>query len=242
MEHQNFNHVVFATLEGLVVHSSKESIFITTPLKESINCRSGLFQVDTRTAFFSVGYLNDEAEEGSINLNVTGDNGAILLKAEDGAFISLSKLGAAIHGPGDTDPTYVYVQKDDLVLGNGKTINGPLLGGKITLKNDSVIIQAGLTKFSITPSGVVIETGTTKFELSSKGINLIGGPINSVKIKQDGTSLMCAENILDLNALEIKINSALAKIKADATSQIESLVAEYKSKSINNNNAPLNKT
>ncbi len=239
MEHQDFNHVVFATLEGLVVHSSKESIFITTPLTESINCRSGLFQVDTRTAFFSVGYLNNEAEEGSINLNVTGGNGCITLKAEDGVYFGLAKIGAALHGPGGARPAYMYLKEDLLVLGKGNTIDGPLLGGMISLQDDSVVIKAGSSKINVTPTGVVIEIGETKFELSVAGIKLTAGPVSSLNVGVGEIDMKCGEAQFTLNAIEAEIKAVVTKIKAEAKAAIEGTLAELKAKAINDLKAAL---
>jgi hypothetical protein len=109
----------------------------------------------------------------------------------------------------------------------------------ISLQDDSVVIQAGLSKISVTPTGVVIEIGKTKFELSVAGIKLTAGPVSSLNVGVGEIDMKCGEAQFTLNAIEAEIKAVVTKIKAEAKAAIEGTLAELKAKAINDLQAPL---
>jgi hypothetical protein len=90
---------------------------------------------------------------------------------------------------------------------------GPALGGKISLTDTAVVIQAGLAKISVTPAGVVIEVGGTTFELSLAGIKQAVG-ITEMQVELAGITQKCAENTVQLNAALAKIDAAMVDVMA----------------------------
>ena len=236
MEHITRADVVLANLNGLILDSSKESIFISTPLAESIGCQSGEFRVDTENSFFAMGKAVHAG--GIISLSVKGADASVRVDSDNGVFLNLTNKGIDCQGPG-VQPAYIKIDGKALILGKGATLL-PLVGGMIRLQDSSVVIQSGSTRISVTPSGVVIEAGATKFELCPlSGIKLTAGPVSSLDIGLADIEAKCAENTIQLNAIQAKIDAATVEVKAQVKAAIKGLLAEMQAHGILDQSAAL---
>jgi|688.fasta_scaffold57278_6 hypothetical protein len=239
--HHNITDEAFdVSLQKLRLFSCQSEIRITTVDTQSIECGTGTFSIQTPHASLTVGKNGDDS--GFIDLRTSGPNADIVLEADSTAecvsLLTLNKAGIlGVFGP-PAMPAFIRLDGNAVTLGKGLMLPGPALGGKISLTDTAVVIQAGLAKISVTPAGVVIEVGGTTFELSLAGIKQAVG-ITEMQVDLTGITQKCAENIVLLNAVHAKYNAAMVNIKALFEILITSVVQEHYETCFIDHHAPM---
>jgi hypothetical protein len=214
--HHNITDEAFdVSLQKLRLFSCQSEIRITTVDTQSIECGTGTFSIQTPHASLTVGKNGDDS--GFIDLRTSGPNADIVLEADSTAecvsLLTLNKAGIlGVFGP-PAMPAFIRLDGNAVTVGKGIMLPGPALGGKISLTDTDVVIQAGVAKISVTTAGVVIEVGATKFELSLAGIKQAVG-ITEMQVELAGITQKCAENTVQLNAALAKIDAAMVDVMA----------------------------
>ena len=213
MLHNVTDERVDLILQQLRLFASKSEIRITTIDTQSILCGTGTFSIAAPHASLTV--ARDGADSGTIDLRTSGPNADIVLEADSTAdcvsLLTLNKEGIlGVFGP-PLVPAFIRLDGNSVNLGKGLML--PSTGGKISLTDTAVVIQAGLAKISVTTAGVVIEVGGTTFELSLAGIKQAVG-ITEMQVDLTGITQKCVENTMQLNAALAKIDAAMVDVKA----------------------------
>jgi len=228
MLHNVTDEQVDVVLQQLRLFASKSEIRITTIDTQSILCGTGTFSIAAPHASLTV--ARDGADSGTIDLRTSGPNADIVLEADSTAecvsLLTLNKEGILGVFGQPTMPAFIRLDGNAVTVGKGIMLPGPALGGKISLTDTDVVIQAGVAKISVTTAGVVIEVGATKFELSLAGIKQAVG-ITEMQVDLTGITQKCAENIVLLNAVHAKYNAAMVNIKALFQILITHVVLEH---------------
>ena len=216
MQHNITDEEFDVTLRQLRLFATKSEIRITTVDTQSILCGTGTFSIRSPHAFLTVASATPE-ESGLIDLRAGGPEAAIVLEADSTpecvSLLTLNKEGIlGVFGPPLT-PAFIRLDGNAVTLGKGLMLPGPTLGGKISLTDTAVVIQAGVAKISVTTAGVVIEVGGTTFELSPAGIKQAVG-ITEMQVDLTGITQKCVENTMQLNAAQAKIDAAMVDVKA----------------------------
>jgi hypothetical protein len=194
--HHNITDEEFdVTLQKLRLYACQSEIRITTIDTQSILCGTGTFSIQVPHASLTV--ARDGADSGFIDLRTSGPQADIVLGVFGSPLV----------------PAFIRLDGNSVNLGKGLMLPGPALGGKISLTDTAVVIQAGLAKISVTPAGVVIEVGGTTFELSLAGIKQAVG-ITEMQVELAGITQKCAENTVQLNAALAKIDAAMVDVMA----------------------------
>lgn len=241
MHHNTIDEDFDVTLQKLRLFACKSEIRITTVDTQSILCGTGTFSIQSPHAFLSVAKNGDES--GTIELRTSGPQANIALDADTEAdcvsLLTLNKKGIlGVYGPPEM-PAFVRLDENAVTLGKGLMVPGPTLAGKICVTEKSVIIEAGASKISVTTlGGIVIEVGETKLELSPTGIKQAVG-IASLEVTLRGIEQRCAENMIQLDAMQGKINAAMVEVKAQTKAAINGLLAEMKAQGMLGQSAPL---
>lgn len=214
--HHNITDEAFdVSLQKLRLFSCQSEIRITTVDTQSIECGTGTFSIQTPHASLTVGKNGDDS--GFIDLRTSGPNADIVLEADSTAecvsLLTLNKEGILGVFGQPTMPAFIRLDGNAVTLGKGLMLPGPALGGKISLTDTAVVIQAGVAKISVTTAGVVIEVGATKFELSLAGIKQAVG-ITEMQVELAGITQKCTENTVQLNAALAKIDAAMVDVMA----------------------------
>ena len=239
--HHNITDEAFdVTLQRLRLFASKSEIRITTIDTQSILCATGTFSIAAPHASLTV--ARDGADSGTIDLRTSGPNADIVLEADSTAdcvsLLTLNKEGILGVFGQPAMPAFIRLDGNAVTVGKGIMLPGPNLGGKISLTDTAVVIQAGVAKISVTTAGVVIEVGATKFELSLAGIKQAVG-ISEMQLELNGITQKCAENTVQLNAVQAKIDAAMVDVKGQVKAAIDALLVEMKSQGILDQSAPL---
>ena len=215
MLHNVTDEQVDVVLQQLRLFASKSEIRITTIDTQSILCGTGTFSIAAPHASLTV--ARDGADSGTIDLRTSGPNADIVLEADSTAecvsLLTLNKEGILGVFGQPTMPAFIRLDGNAVTVGKGIMLPGPALGGKISLTDTDVVIQAGVAKISVTTAGVVIEVGATKFELSLAGIKQAVG-ITEMKVELAGITQKCNENTVQLNAALAKIDAAMVDVMA----------------------------
>ena len=232
MLHNVTDERVDLTLQQLRLFASESEIRITTIDTQSILCGTGTFSIAAPHASLTV--ARDGADSGTIDLRTSGPNADIVLEADSTAdcvsLLTLNKEGIlGVFGP-PLAPAFIRLD-ENVTLGKGLMLPGPTLGGKISLTDTAVVIQAGLAKISVTTAGVVIEVGGTTFELSLAGIKQTIG-VTEMKVDLTGIKQTCAASTIELNAVQAKINAALVDFKGEVRAAIAGMLVEMESHGI----------
>ena len=230
MLHNVTDERVDLTLQQLRLFASESEIRITTIDTQSILCGTGTFSIAAPHASLTV--ARDGADSGTIDLRTSGPNADIVLEADSTAdcvsLLTLNKEGIlGVFGP-PLAPAFISLDGNAVTVGKGLMLPGPTLGGKISLTDTSVVIQAGLAKISVTTAGVVIEVGGTTFELSLAGIKQTIG-IHQIEVDLIGITQKCAEATVQLNALQANINAALVDFKGEVRAAIAGMCIDMES-------------
>ena len=233
MLHNVTDERVDLTLQQLRLFASESEIRITTIDTQSILCGTGTFSIAAPHASLTV--ARDGADSGTIDLRTSGPNADIVLEADSTAdcvsLLTLNKEGIlGVFGP-PLAPAFISLDGNAVTVGKGLMLPGPTLGGKISLTDTAVVIQAGLAKISVTTAGVVIEVGGTTFELSLAGIKQAIG-LTEMKVDLTGIKQTCAANTIELNAVQAKINAALVDFKGEVRAAIAGMLVEMESHGI----------
>ncbi len=239
--HHNITDEDFdVTLQRLRLFACQSEIRIATIDTQSILCGTGTFSIQAPHAFLSVAKNGDDS--GFIDLRTSGPNADIVLEADSTAecvsLLTLNKAGILGVFGQPAMPAFIRLDGNAVTVGKGIMLPGPALGGKISLTDTAVVIQAGVAKISVTTDGVVIEVGATKFELSLAGIKQAVG-ITEMQVQLTGITQQCAEATIQLNAVQAKIDAAMVDVKAQVKAAINALLGEMKSQSILDQSAPL---
>jgi hypothetical protein len=214
--HHNITDEEFdVTLQKLRLYACQSEIRITTIDTQSILCGTGTFSIQVPHASLTV--ARDGADSGFIDLRTSGPQADIVLEADSTAdcvsLLTLNKEGILGVFGQPTMPAFIRLDGNAVTVGKGIMLPGPALGGKISLTDTDVVIQAGVAKISVTTAGVVIEVGATKFELSLAGIKQAVG-ITEMQVELAGITQKCAENTVQLNAALAKIDAAMVDVMA----------------------------
>lgn len=233
MLHNVTDERVDLTLQQLRLFASESEIRITTIDTQSILCGTGTFSIAAPHASLTV--ARDGDNSGTIDLRTSGPNADIVLEADSTAdcvsLLTLNKEGIlGVFGP-PAMPAFIRLDGNAVTVGKGLMLPGPALGGKISLTDTAVVIQAGLAKISVTTRGVVIEVGGTTFELSLAGIKQAIG-FTEMKVNLTGIKQTCAANTIELNAAQAKINAALVDFKGEVRAAIAGMLVEMESHGI----------
>jgi len=233
MLHNVTDERVDLTLQQLRLFASESEIRITTIDTQSILCGTGTFSIAAPHASLTV--ARDGDNSGTIDLRTSGPNADIVLEADSTAdcvsLLTLNKEGIlGVFGP-PAMPAFIRLDGNAVTVGKGLMLPGPALGGKISLTDTAVVIQAGLAKISVTTAGVVIEVGGTTFELSLAGIKQAIG-FTEMKVNLTGIKQTCAANTIELNAAQAKINAALVDFKGEVRAAIAGMLVEMESHGI----------
>ncbi len=233
MLHNVTDERVDLILQQLRLFASKSEIRITTIDTQSILCGTGTFSIAAPHASLTV--ARDGDKSGTIDLRTSGPNADIVLEADSTAecvsLLTLNKEGIlGVFGP-PAMPAFIRLDGNAVTLGKGLMLPGPTLGGKISLTDTAVVIQAGLAKISVTTAGVVIEVGGTTFELSLAGIKQAVG-INQIEVDLIGITQKCAEATVQLNALQANINAAMVDVKGQVKAAIDGMLVVMESHGI----------
>jgi hypothetical protein len=239
--HHNITDEAFdVTLQKLRLFACQSEIRITTVDTQSIECGTGSFSIRAPHAFLTV--ARDGADSGFIDLRTSGPNADIVLEADSTAecvsLLTLNNAGILGVFGQPAMPAFIRLDGNAVTVGKGIMLPGPALGGKISLTDTAVVIQAGVAKISVTTDGVVIEVGATKFELSLAGIKQAVG-ISEMQLELNGITQKCAENTVQLNAVQAKIDAAMVDVKGQVKAAIDALLVEMKSQGILAQSAPL---
>ena len=230
MLHNVTDERVDLTLQQLLLFASESEIRITTIDTQSILCGTGTFSIAAPHASLTV--ARDGADSGTIDLRTSGPNADIVLEADSTAecvsLLTLNKKGILGVFGQPAMPAFIRLDGNAVTVGKGLMLPGPTLGGKISLTDTAVVIQAGLAKISVTTAGVVIEVGGTTFELSLAGIKQTIG-VTEMKVDLTGIKQTCAASTIELNAVQAKINAALVDFKGEVRAAIAGMLVEMES-------------
>ena len=230
MLHNVTDERVDVVLQQLRLFASKSEIRITTIDTQSILCGTGTFSIQTPHASLSV--ARDGDNSGTMDLRTSGPNADIVLEADSTAecvsLLTLNKKGILGVFGQPAMPAFIRLDGNAVTVGKGLMLPGPTLGGKISLTDTAVVIQAGLAKISVTTAGVVIEVGGTTFELSLAGIKQTIG-VTEMKVDLTGIKQTCAASTIELNAVQAKINTALVDFKGEVRAAIAGMLVEMES-------------
>lgn len=196
--------------------------------------------------------LNTSGKKGAVRVvteNFTVNAGGAqldMIKNENGGYISIETLGPTsqirIQTPttgkvstvlvnpknllnifgAPTKAAFTRLDDNGVFLGKGNML-GPLTGGKVSITDDAVILQAGKTKFTISDSGVVIQCGPTKFELSSSGISETCAQTQR-KLEASGHQLSAAETKMEASLQGVTIKGPMVSAQADAAAKIKGVL------------------
>lgn len=129
----------------------------------------------------------------------------------------------------------------------GVTIQSKLqTGPKINLGGDSILLQVGDSKLTISADGVSINAtkfnatcGDTTFEMNANGVSeKMGG--SSRSLNDSGHKLAAAESEIKVTNSAISFQAATHNVKIDANSSIQQTMAANQADGVQNNNAGVN--
>lgn len=242
MEHLFYDSEYLVTLKKLFFYAFSSEIRISTKLDSQVVVNTGDFQVSTPNSTLTV--ANHKAaignKSGFIDIRASGTDADIVLDAntvgDNASFLTVNTKGILSAFGNPIKPAFIRLDSDSVNLGKGLMLPGPTLGGKITVTDDSVVLQAGLSKISITPSGIVIQCGLpgveTKFELSANSIaeNVLN--LTKHQLSAAGHTLESAASNIKITPASLVLGSPVIQAKSDAFVETSSLMATIKANAV----------
>ncbi len=238
VEHLFYDSDYLVTLKKLFLYASQSEIRISTKPDSQILTRTGAFQVTTPNSSLTVANHPSIIGEGSgfVDIRTSGNDSDILLDANSGgdsvSFLTVNSKGIFSAFGSTFKPAFIRLDSNSVNLGKGLMLPGPTLGGKITITDDSVVLQAGLSKISITPEGIVIQCGfpgaETKFELSNASIKESVFNVTKSTLEPGGYTLESAATSLKITPASIDLGSPVIQVQSDASLKISGPIAIFK--------------
>ena len=227
MEHQFYEQDYLVTLNKLHLYAAESEIRIATKNDQGVYINSKTFNVTTPNSEFVVSNHPQAVGNGSgfIDIKARGSDADIVLDANTGpteaSFLTVNTKGILSAFGNPSMPAFIRLDKDSVNLGKGLMLPGPTLGGKITLTDNSVILQAGLSKLSITPAGIVIECGlpgvATRIELTNSSIVENVANLAKSTLSAGGHVLETPGSHLKVAPANLEIKAPVVQINADAS-------------------------
>ena len=242
MEHQFYDAEYLVSLKKLHLFASESEIRIATLDESNVLVNTGAFNVNTQKSTFTISKHPAAIGGGSgfVDIRVSGADADIVLDANSGgadaSFLTVNTKGILTAFGNSVRPAFIRLDSNSVNLGKGLMLPGPTLGGKITVTDDSVVLQAGLSKISITPSGIVIQCGLpgveTKFELSANSIaeNVLN--LTKHQLSAAGHTLESAASNIKITPASLVLGSPVIQAKSDAFVETSSLMATIKANAV----------
>lgn len=238
MQHQFYDADFLVTLKKLHLFATDSEIRIGNSDEKDIIVNTGTFYVETKAATFTISKhpVNIGGGSGFVDIRVEGSDADIVLDANTGgsnsSFLTVNTKGILSAFGNPAQPAFIRLDSNSVNLGKGLMLPGPTLGGKITITDDSVVLQAGLSKISITPTGIVIQCGLpgaeTKFELSSKSIKESVLNVTKSTLESTGYTLESAATSLKITPASIDLGSPVIQVQSDASLKFSGPIAVIK--------------
>ena len=224
MEHQFYEQDYLVTLNKLHLYAAESEIRIATKNDKGVYINSKTFNVTTPNSEFVVSNHPQDVGTGSgfIDIKARGSDADIVLDANTGpteaSFLTVNTKGILSAFGNPSMPAFIRLDKDSVNLGKGLMFPGLTLGGKITLTDNSVILQAGLSKLSITPAGIVIECGLlgAKIELTAASIVETVANVTKHTLSAPGHALETSGSHLKVAPANLEIKAPIVHLNADA--------------------------
>jgi hypothetical protein len=242
MEHQFYDADYLVTLKKLHLYASESEIRIATLADSNVLVNTGAFHVATANSTFTISKHPAAIGGGSgfVDIRVSGTDADIVLDANTGgtdtSFLTVNTKGILAAFGNPVRPAFLRLDDNSVNLGKGLMLPGPTLGGKITITDNSVVLQAGLSKISITPAGIVIQCGLpgveTKFELSATSIVESVLSLTKHQMSAAGHILESAGSNVKISPVSLELGSPVIQAKADAFFETVSLMTTIKANAI----------